>query len=39
VLIDRQGAIRGVYDATVPEVVQKIFVDVGNLLRAEPPSS
>jgi hypothetical protein len=38
VLIDRQGAIRGVYDATVPEVVQKIFVDVGNLLRAEPPS-
>ena len=38
VLIDRQGAIRGVYDATLPEVVQKIFVDVGNLLRAEPPS-
>jgi hypothetical protein len=38
VLIDRQGAIRGVYDTTAPEVVQKIFVDAGNLLRAEPPS-
>jgi hypothetical protein len=38
VLIDQRGAIRGVYDATVPEVVQKIFVDVGNLLRAKPPS-
>ena len=35
VLIDQKGAIRGVYDATAPEVVQKIFVDVGNLLRAE----
>ncbi len=38
VLIDRRGGIRGAYAATVPEVVQKIFVDVGNLLRAEPPS-
>jgi hypothetical protein len=37
-LIDRQNEIRGVYDASVPEVVQKIFVDVGNLLRAEQPS-
>jgi cytochrome oxidase Cu insertion factor (SCO1/SenC/PrrC family) len=38
VLIDQRGGIRGTYAATVPEVVQKIFVDVGNLLRAEPPS-
>jgi hypothetical protein len=38
VLIDRTGRIRSVYDTTASEVVQKIFVDVGNLLRAEPPS-
>jgi hypothetical protein len=38
VLIDGQGAIRSVYDTAAPEVVQKIFVDVGNLLRAEAPS-
>lgn len=38
VLIDGQGAIRSVYDTTAPEVVQKIFVDVGNLLRAEAQS-
>ena len=35
VLIDRQGAIRGVYDASTEEVVQKILTDAGNLLRAE----
>jgi hypothetical protein len=35
VLIDRQDVIRGVYDATAPEVTQKILVDVGDLLRAE----
>jgi hypothetical protein len=35
VLIDRQGKIRNVYDATAPETVQKILIDVGNLLRAE----
>jgi hypothetical protein len=35
VLIGRQGQIRGVYDATAPEVVQKILVDVGSLMRAE----
>ena len=34
-LIDRQGKIRNVYDATAPETVQKILIDVGNLLRAE----
>jgi cytochrome oxidase Cu insertion factor (SCO1/SenC/PrrC family) len=38
VLIDRRGRIRSVYDTTAPEVVQKIFVDAGNLLRAEQPS-
>ena len=34
-LIDRQGEIRGVYDASAPEVVQNILIDAGNLLRAE----
>ena len=34
-LIDRQGEIRGVYDASTPELVQNILVDAGNLLRAE----
>jgi hypothetical protein len=37
-LIDRQGQIRGVYDTSAPEVVQKILIDAGNLLRAERPS-
>jgi hypothetical protein len=32
-LIDRQGEIRGVYDASAPEVVQNILIDAGNLLR------
>jgi protein SCO1 len=35
VLVDRQGVIRGVYDAAEREVVQKILTDAGNLLRAE----
>lgn len=39
VLIDRQGVIRGVYDAAAPEVVQQILTDTGDLLRAEQPSS
>ena len=34
-LIDGQGEIRGVYDASAPELVQSILVDAGNLLRAE----
>lgn len=34
-LIDRQGEIRGVYDASAPELVQSILFDAGNLLRAE----
>jgi len=33
-LIDRQGEIRGVYDASAPELVQSILFDAGNLLRA-----
>ena len=36
VLIDREGAIRGVYDATAPEVVQKVLLDIGSLLRDRP---
>jgi hypothetical protein len=35
VLIDRQGDIRGVYDASAPELVQSVLFDAGNLLRAE----
>jgi len=34
-LIDRRGEIRGVYDASAPELVQSILFDAGNLLRAE----
>jgi hypothetical protein len=34
VLIDRQGEIRGVYDASVSEVIQRILLDVGSLLRS-----
>ena len=36
VLVDREGEIRGIYDETNPEVVQKILIDVGSLLRGEP---
>jgi len=32
-LIDQQGEIRGVYDASAQEVVQNILIDAGNLLR------
>jgi hypothetical protein len=34
-LIDRQGKIRGTYDAAAPELVQSILFDAGNLLRAD----
>jgi hypothetical protein len=34
-LIDGQSQIRGVYDTSAPEVVQRILVDIGDLLRAE----
>jgi hypothetical protein len=37
-LIDRQGEIRGVYDASAPDLVQSILFDAGNLLRAEKKS-
>ncbi|HLB33526.1 MAG: hypothetical protein A3F67_06975 [Verrucomicrobia bacterium RIFCSPHIGHO2_12_FULL_41_10] len=32
-IVDRQGMIRSYHDANAPEVVQKIMIDVGNLLR------
>jgi protein SCO1/2 len=35
-LVDRRGVVRGYYDSGSPEVVQKILVDVGNLLREQP---
>ena len=34
VLVDQDNEIRGVYDASAPEVVQRILTDVGGLLRA-----
>ena len=34
VLVDQDNEIRGVYDASAPEVVQKILIGVGGLLRA-----
>ena len=38
VLVDQDNEIRAVYDASAPEVVQKILIDVGGLLRAEQSS-
>lgn len=35
-LVDRRGVVRGYYDSTNEEAVQKILVDVGNLLREQP---
>ena len=35
-LVDRRGVVRGYYDSANEEVVQKILVDVGNLLREQP---
>ena len=34
VLVDRQGEIRGVYDASFSEVIQRILLDAGSLLRS-----
>ena len=34
VLVDQDNEIRRVYDASAPEVVQKILIDIGGLLRA-----
>jgi protein SCO1 len=33
VLVDVDGVIRGYYDGTSEEVVQKLLTDLGNLLR------
>ncbi len=38
-LVDREGVVRGYYDSDNPEVVQKVLVDVGNLLREKPDVS
>ena len=35
-LVDRQGVVRGYYDSNSPEIVQRVLVDVGNLLREKP---
>jgi protein SCO1/2 len=35
-LVDRQGVVRGYYNSTNPEVVQKLLLDIGNLLREQP---
>ncbi len=35
-LVDREGVVRGYYDSTNAEVVQKVLLDVGNLLREKP---
>lgn len=37
VLVDAQGSLRGVQDGTDPEVVQKLLMDIGDLLRENPP--
>ena len=38
-LVDREGVVRGYYDSTNPEIIQKVLVDVGNLLRETPDSA
>ena len=38
-LVDREGVVRGYYDSDNAEVVQKVLVDVGNLLREKPDAS
>ena len=35
-LVDRQGVVRGYFDSTDPEVVQRVLTDVGVLLREKP---
>ena len=32
-VVDPQGVVRGYYDSTDPEIVQRVLTDVGNLLR------
>jgi cytochrome oxidase Cu insertion factor (SCO1/SenC/PrrC family) len=36
VLVDRQGEIRGYYDATAPDAVTKLLADTSHLLREQP---
>ncbi|MFZ4597730.1 MAG: SCO family protein [Terrimicrobiaceae bacterium] len=36
VLVDREGSLRGFQDGNDPEVVQKILMDIGDLLRESP---
>ena len=36
VLVDRQGQIRGYYDATDPETITKLVADTHHLLREQP---
>lgn len=35
-LVDRRGVVRGYYDSGNEEVLQKLLVDVGNLMREQP---
>ena len=35
-VVDPQGVVRGYYDSTDGEVVQKVMTDIGNLLREKP---
>lgn len=39
VLVDRDGWIRGFQDGNDPEVVQKLLVDIGDLLRERPTNT
>ena len=38
-VVDPQGVVRGYYDSTDLEVVQKVMTDVGNLLREKPAAA
>jgi hypothetical protein len=37
VLVDAKGWLRGYCDGLDPEAVQKLMVDIGELLREDPP--
>jgi protein SCO1/2 len=39
VLVDAQGWLRGYRDGLDPEAVQKLMVDIGELLRENPPAT
>jgi protein SCO1/2 len=36
ILVDRQGEIRGYYDATAPDAMTKLLADANHLLREQP---